>query len=472
MDASGNRRWGGVMRGYSPAVWMVAVMVLLVAPAVAEEAETPTFTKDVAPILFENCVSCHRPGEVAPMSLLTYQSSRPWARSIKSKVVAREMPPWHADPTASLPFKNDRRLSQDQVDTIVAWVDGGSPQGNVADLPAAPTFNDGWGHPTGRDPDVIIALPVEYEVPADGVTPYVTFTAKLPFEEDVFAEATESRPGNRAVVHHLLTTPGLFDEPPEPGPVLRPDRTSRTSPEELRPTDVRTRSLGNLTFYTPGNGFEQYPPGYGKRILGGPKAYVSFSMHYQPTGKPEKDRSSMGIWLAQQETVEFEMIRDGIQGGTVLAEDTELLGPDYAASGTHQLAPNIPANADNYKLVVVEPFEEATTIYKFHPHAHLRGKDFTYTLVYPDGREQTILSVPRYDFNWQMNYELETPLLVPAGTKLVATAHYDNSTANRYNPAPEREVIWAEQSWDEMFHPFTVYTEDVLEPAKPTTQDQ
>ena len=462
------RRFGS---GFTLIVVGVAVVVGGSATGLAAEADTPTFTKDVAPILFENCVSCHRPGEVAPMSLLTYQSTRPWARSIKSKVVSREMPPWHADPSASLPLKNDRRLSQDQVDTIVAWVDGGSPQGNVADLPAAPTFDDGWGHPTGRDPDVIIPLPVEYEIPADGVAPYVTFTAKLPFEEDVFAEATESRPSNRAVVHHLLTTPGLFDEPPEPGPLLRPARTHNPSPADLRPRALGTRALGYLSFYTPGNGFEQYPAGYGKRILGGPESYVTFSMHYQPTGKPETDRLSVGLWL-QTEPVEFEMIRDGIQAGTVLAEDTELLGPDYLASGIHALAPNIPANAGNYKMVSVEPFEEATTIYKFHPHAHLRGKDFTYTLVYPDGREQTILSVPRFDFNWQTNYELETPLLVPAGTKLVATAHFDNSTANRYNPAPEREVFWAEQSWDEMFWPFTVYTEDVREPTKPTTQNQ
>ena len=452
---------------------MLGVTVLMAAPvaALAAEAEAPTFTKDVAPILFDNCVSCHRPGEVAPMSLLTYQSTRPWARAIKGKVVSREMPPWHADPTASLPFKNDRRLSQDQVDTIVAWVDAGAPQGNVADLPPAPSFKEGWSHPTGRDPDVVISMPVDYELPAAGVAPYVTFWTKLPFEEDVFAEATESRPDNRAVVHHLLTTPALFDEPPPPGPDLQPDRISTTSPEELRARNVDERNLGNLSFYTPGSGFERYPAGYGKRILGGPKAYLQFSMHYQPTGRPETDRSSMGVWL-QQEPVLYEMIRDGIQAGTVLAEDKELLGPDYAASGLHKLAPNIPANADNYKIVVVEPFAEATTIYKFHPHAHLRGKDFTYTLVYPDGREQTILHVPQYDFNWQMNYELETPLEVPAGAKLVATAHYDNSTANRYNPAPDRDVIWAEQSWDEMFHPFTVYAVDVPESAKPTTQDQ
>jgi hypothetical protein len=465
------------MRGYAQSLtWMVGVMVFLASPAMAGAAETPTFTKDVAPILFESCVSCHRPGEVAPMSLLTYQSSRPWARSIKGKVVSREMPPWHADPKASLPFKNDRRLSQDQVDTIVAWVDGGAPQGDVADLPAAPTFDEGWGHPTGRDPDLIISLPVEYEIPADGIAPQVRFTAKLPFDEDVFAEATESRPGNRAVVHHFLTTPfeiGQFDEAPDPGPTVPTNRFVPTVASDLRPTSLTTQALGFLSFYTPGNGFEIYPTGYGKRITGGPKSYVTFSMHYQPTGKPETDRSSLGIWLAEQEAVEYEMIRDGIQSATILAEDAELLGPDYLAGGTHNLAPSIPAYASNYKMVAVEPFEEATTIYKFHPHAHLRGKDFTYTLVYPDGREQTILTVPLFDFNWQTNYELETPLRVPAGTKLVATGHFDNSTANRYNPAPDRDVIFDSggQSWDEMFWPFTVYAEDVGTTSKTATQD-
>ena len=459
------RRYGQALTG------MVGVMVLLAAPAMAAEADVPTFAKDVAPILFENCVSCHRPGEVAPMSLMTYKSSRPWARSIKSKVVSREMPPWHADPAASLPFKNDRRLSQDQVDTIVAWVDGGSPQGNVADLPAVPTFEDGWGHPSGRDPDVIVPVPVEYEVPADGVAPYVFFISKLPFEKDVFAEATESRPGNRSVVHHLLTTPREFDYEPHPGPALQ-EPWYRKSADDLGATDLTTRALGQLSFYTPGNGFEQYPPGYGKRIIGGPNAYLTFSLHYQPTGKPELDQSSMGIWLMKEEDVKKEMVRDGIQSATALAEGTELLGPDYLASGVHSLAPNIPAHASNYKMVSVEPFETATTIFKFNPHAHLRGKDFTYTLVYPDGSEQTILSVPQYDFNWQTNYELETPLFVPAGTKLVATGHFDNSTANRYNPSPEREVEWAEQSWDEMFWPFTIYGEDLPESSKSTTQDQ
>ena len=460
------------MRRYGQAlIGVVGVMVLLAAPAMAAEADVPTFAKDVAPILFENCVSCHRPGEVAPMSLMTYKSSRPWARSIKGKVVSREMPPWHADPAASLPFKNDRRLSQDQIDTIVAWVDGGSPQGNVADLPAAPTFEDGWGHPSGRDPDVIIPVPVAYEVPADGVAPYVFFAAKVPFEEDVFAEAAESRPGNRAVVHHLLTTSTEFDYTPNPGPTEQ-DPWYRKAPSDLGATDLTSRATGNLSFYTPGNGFESWPAGYGKRILGGPDAYLTFSVHYQPTGKPEVDQSSMGIWLLNPEDVKQEMIRDGIQRATALAEGTELLGPDYLASGVHSLAPNIPAHAANYEMVSVEPFETATTIFKFNPHAHLRGKDFTYTLVYPDGREQTILSVPQYDFNWQTNYELETPLVVPAGSKMVYTAHFDNSTANRYNPSPEREVEWAEQSWDEMFFPFTIYAEDLPESDRTGTQDQ
>ena len=358
----------------------VFVMGGSAAIVLAAEADTPTFTKDVAPILYESCVSCHRPGEVAPMSLMTYQQARPWARAIKGKVVSREMPPWHADPTVELAFKNDRRLSEEQINTIVKWVDGGTPQGDVADLPVAPTFNEGWSHPTGSDPDVIIPLPFEYEIAGDGVAPYVAFYSKVPFEEDVFAEAIEMRAGNRVVTHHFLATPRLLDEPPEPGPHVLPDRPSTRSATELNRSG-EGRNLGHLGVYTPGRGLEQYPPGYGKRILGGPHSYVYFSMHYQPTGKTEKDRSVMGVWL-QSGPIQYEMIRDGIQAGTVLAEGKELLGPDYPASGIHRLAPQIPAHAGNFKMVAVEPFEEPATIYKFMPHMHLRGKDFTYQLVY------------------------------------------------------------------------------------------
>lgn len=168
------------------------------------------------------------------------------------------------------------------------------------------------------------------------------------------------------------------------------------------------------------------------------------------------------------------MIRNGGIEGTVLAEGQEIVDgtPGLKATGTYAVIPNIPAHAGNYKVVGVTPFEEARTIYQVNPHAHLRGKDFTYRLVYPDGQERMLLQVPAYDFNWQMIYQLETPLQVPAGSKLVITAHYDNSLKNKYNPGPDQEVIWAEQSWEEMFVPFIMYSIDATEPPKPTTQAQ
>lgn len=459
-----------MLRHGTPLACTVGIVLVLVSPAMAVAGEaTPSFAKDVAPILYKNCVTCHRPGEVAPMSLLTYQAARPWAKAIKEKVVSREMPPWHAD-SSGLAFRNDRRLSQEEINTIVAWVDAGAPKGDDADLPPAPAFAEGWEHPS-RSPDLIVPMPVEYEIPADGAIPYVNFHAKVPLTADAFAEAVETRPGNRAAVHHITVNPMEFKQPPAPGPEFAP--VGATAGNRGRENAVSRRQSSILGLFTPGQGFEQFPAGSGLRVKGGPTTYFRFNMHYQLTGKPETDRSAVGIWL-HRDPIQFEMIRNGGIEGTVLAEGTELVDgtPGQKATGTYAVIPNIPPRAANYKVVGVTPFEEARTIYQFNPHAHLRGKDFTYRVIYPDGQERTLLHVPAYDFNWQMIYQLETPLQVPAGSKLVITAHYDNSLKNKYNPGPEKEVIWAEQSWEEMFVPFIMYSIDATERPKPTTQDQ
>ena len=417
--------------------------------AAAEEVGTPTFAKDVAPILYERCVSCHLDGEVAPMSLITYGEARPWARAIKSEVVSREMPPWHVDSSAGLTLRNDRSLDQAEIDTIVAWVDAGAPNGDDADLPPAPTFAQGWGHPSGRSPDAVIQMPISYEIPADGMVPYVNFFSKVPFEKDVFAEAIEARPGNRRAVHHMTASVMPMPEPPPPVAMPLPvdslstPRSAEEQEQFLQSAEGTSVVLasGVTALFTPGQGFEQFPVGFGKRVRGGPDAYMNFNMHYQLTGRPESDRSSVGIWL-HRDPVQHEMVRSTGTEGTFLAEGKELLFVAGArpAPLVYAAVPNIPPHAANYKTVVVTPFTEPTTIYQFNPHAHLRGKDFNYSLVYPDGREQVLLSVPRYDFNWQVFYVLEEPLSVPAGSKLVVIGHFDNSAANRYNPAPNREV--------------------------------
>ena len=203
--------------------WVIAGVTVLACAmasgAAAQAPASPTFSGDVAPILFESCVACHRAGEVAPMSLTTYAQVRPWARSIKKKVASREMPPWHAAVAESLPMRNDRSLDQAEIDTIVAWVDAGAPEGNKADLPLLPSFHEGWQHPS-RPPDIIVPMPVEYEVPAEGMLEYINFFSKLPLEEDVYIEALEARPDNRAVVHHFAAGTRNFPQPPPPGPVM------------------------------------------------------------------------------------------------------------------------------------------------------------------------------------------------------------------------------------------------------------
>ena len=274
------------------AVFMLAV------PAAAGGApdEAPTFTKDVAPILFENCVTCHRPGNIAPMSLTSYIESRPWARSIKDLVVSRTMPPWPPDPDNSLKFRNERHLDQAEIDTIVAWVDGGAPKGNDADLPPLPDFPEGWTY-EGGDPDYVFELPVEYEVPAEGEEDYIDFYTKVPFEEDRFAEVLEMRPSNYAVVHHsgayvvdlpagkMVGQDGLLLDDPNAVPDGEQEAGAGAVAQAVF-NEVNLPGTSKLLSYVPGRGVERHRPGTGKRVTAG--KWIRWTMHYNPTGKPER----------------------------------------------------------------------------------------------------------------------------------------------------------------------------------------
>ncbi|HYV03142.1 MAG TPA: cytochrome c, partial [Blastocatellia bacterium] len=272
----------------------------------ASEKSVPTFAKDVAPIVFNKCATCHRPGEAVPMSLTSYQEVRPWAKAIREQVADRSMPPWHADAASSLKFRNDRRLSQAEIDTVVAWVDGGSPKGEDADLPALPKFAKGW---SWGEPDLIIPMPVDFEVPAEGELPMQNFYVAVPFKEDRWVEAVELRPGNPAVVHHSIANVTRL---PEGSKIVN----GRAVKAELNTSDAsRTGGLreGNEVFQTqdsfaragafkligqaPGKGFERHHEGTAKRIS--PGMYFQFNMHYQPSGRPEKDRSMLGLWFAK-----------------------------------------------------------------------------------------------------------------------------------------------------------------------------
>ena len=442
----------------------------VVASAYAAPANVPTFSKDVAPIMFNNCATCHRAGEVAPMTLTSYEDARPWAKVIKNKVVAREMPPWGADPAHSLKMRNDRSLTQAQIDTIVAWVDGGAPKGSDADLPPLPKFAEGWTF--GREPDAILEMPVDFTVPAEGELGVQMFYSKVPWSEDRFAETLEIRPGNRAVVHHA----GVFvvDIPEGAkivnGRLVMPDgkaSTDRGAGAAGRADDTALPGANKLLSWVPGRGVDSHRADIGKRIPAG--KYINWQIHYNPIGKETTDRTRLGIWFNKAQVTHELLIRQAgdalatTKGGLSLyrAEGKEVeYTADEGSTRRRSKTPNIPPYAADWSLTGITPVTEDITLYAMSPHMHLRGKSLRWVVVYPDGREQTILDVPKFDFNWQIEYELETPLKIPAGSKILGIGKYDNSPKNRWNPAPNLEVYWSEQSWDEMYQPFTLYSVD------------
>jgi len=464
----------------SLAATMVAQSATQTAPA-----GSPTFAKDVAPIMFNKCAKCHRPGEVAPMSLLSYSDARPWAKAIKTKVTRHEMPPWGANPALSLPMRNDVSLTDKEIQTISAWVDAGAPKGNDADMPAAPSFAEGWTY--GKEPDMVLEMPVEFEIPAEGELGVQTFFSKVPFTEDKFAEVLELHPGNRSVLHHA----GVFVvDIPEgaqvvDGRLVGPNGkpfTERTESGLPRTESGTLAGSSKLLSWVPGRGVDVHRPDIGKRIPAG--KYINWQMHYNPNGKVTKDRTKLGIWFNKVPVSHELLIR---QAGDPMATDSNGLSlyrvegkeveykADPSSTRRSRTTPNIPPYAENWSIIGITPVTEPITLYAMSPHMHLRGKSLRWVVVYPDGHEQTILDVPNFDFNWQFNYELKEPLKIPAGSKILGLGVYDNSVKNRWNPAPHLPVYWSEQSWDEMYQAFTEYTVDsqiINRPSQSTSRQQ
>jgi mono/diheme cytochrome c family protein len=433
------------------ALWAVVSMAAVLTAAGNSPISTavPTFTKDVAPILYKNCVSCHRPGEIGPMPLISYQDARPWAKAIAAQVSTRQMPPWGADPHYGT-FKNDRSLSQKEIDTIASWASGGAPKGDDADLPPAPRFASGWMR---GEPDVVLEMPIDFEIPAEGQLDVTDFYVKAPFTEDVYVKALEVRPGAPQAVHHAGVY--VIDRLPEGaklinGRILSAEgkAMSRSDIARANGRSMRTENDKLLSF-VPGRGYEEYQAGAGQRIKAG--SYINFYMHYQPTGVPVKDRSRIGLYLANSgATVTHQIYHDlSAAGPTTYIVD----GKELGKLDSDDELPPIPPFVDDWTVVSVHAITEPVTLHGLTPHLHLRGKSMKYTLVLPDGREEILLYVPRYDFNWQVYYELAAPKRIPSGSKVIVTTLFDNSLKNRYNPAPQNPVYWSDQSWDEMYAP-------------------
>jgi hypothetical protein len=443
------------------------------------EPTAPTFTRDVAPILYKSCTSCHREGEIGPMPLVSYADARPWAKAIKAKVASREMPPWGADPKYGT-FKDDRSLSQAAIDTITRWADAGAPKGDDKDLPALPQFPTGW--PEGK-PDAVIAMPVTFNIPAEGEVDVIDFFTPSPFKQDVYIKGLAVRPTTPGVVHHAGVY--VIDKLPEgarfaDGKIIGADGKAMTRNQVARASGgSSTQEIQKLLSFVPGRGYEEYQGGAGQLIKAG--SYIDFYMHYSPTGKPETDRTEIGVYFAKPAAPVTHQIYHsfGVAGPTTYIVEGQAILPKPGAKadggeGGVDLPP-IPPYAENWKVVSVHSIVEPITLYGLTPHLHLRGKSMKYTLTTPDGKEEILLSVPKYDFNWQTYYELATPRHIPAGSKVTVTTLFDNSIRNRYNPGPEKEVYWSEQSWDEMYAPQARITVDsrvlVTEP-RPGTQKQ
>ena len=461
-------------------LWMLGSVFLVAGPVSAQGGQVassgPTWNKDVAPIVYANCITCHRPGEVAPMSLLSFADARPWARGMKAKVMAHEMPPWFSDPRYGS-FLNRRGLTQAQIDTIVAWADAGAPQG-AAPEPKAPELGEG-GETMNRPPDAIVEMPVEMEIEPTTVMPFFNLWAKAPFTEDKYVEAVELRPSNKAVTHH-----SRLDSVPLPrgahhvgvgpafpgGPLVNavPVREDGTqlgagvddadNEEAIANTaPVPTQNL--FMHYAPGTRVLRFKPGLVKVIKR--DDFLRFNLHYNATGRVERDRHAALLWFTSGSNLHE--VTSNLANAVNLYEGQELIG-----QGVQR--PNIPAYAENYRVSSLLVVSSDTTLNSIWPHMHLRGKDMTYLITYPDGREEIVLSVPKYSFEWQIHYQFNEPVKIPAGSMLRVVAHYDNSAKNKFNPSPDQELPWGAQSWHEMYFPMIDFSIDknLLPSAKGT----
>ncbi|HJT34152.1 MAG TPA: redoxin domain-containing protein [Pirellulales bacterium] len=363
-----------------------------------EAAGEVTYSNQIARLLDRRCVECHRPGEVAPFALTSYDEAVGWAESMREVIEQGRMPPWFANPEFGK-FHNDPRLSEEEKRLLADWVDAGCPEGDRSQLPEPRQFTAGWQIPP---PDQVVYIRDEpVDVPAEGVVKYQYYTVDPGFTADTWIKAAECRPDNRAVVHHIVA----FFVPPGEKPRGR---------------------RGAMVGFAPGMPPTIFPEGAAMLVPAGSK--IVFQLHYTPNGSPQKDRSSLGLVFADP------------------AEVREKIGGGMAANPLLQ----IPPGDENHEVHSQHRFDNDVRLLTLTPHMHLRGKSFRYEADYPDGRSEILLEIPRYDFNWQLRYHLAEPKLLPKGTLLRCTAHFDNSAGNVANPDPTKTVRWGDQTWEEM----------------------
>ena len=367
-----------------------------------------SYSKEIAPMLEENCVACHRPGGIGPWAMTDYNMVRGFSLMIREVVRTQRMPPWHADPAVGH-FSNDRSLTPEQTQTLVHWIEAGAPRGEGPDPLVEMDHNwPTWAaqEPSLGEPDYIIDIPAT-EVPSTGVVDYQYHFVKNTVGKDIWVKAAEILPGERSVLHHVITSYGQMET------------------EGPRKGRLKREGQAGLRGYVPGMVAQSFPQDTGVFLPA--DATIEFQVHYTTNGKAAVDESKLGIWV-YDEPPEYQVFSMILANGKI----------------------RIPAHAKNHKEMAERVLPKASLVYNLLPHAHFRGKASEFSAVYPDGKEEVLLYVPNYDFNWQTTYELAEPKYLPAGTKLIHTTWWDNSAQNPANPDPNVEVTWGEQSWEEM----------------------
>ncbi|MCY3965015.1 MAG: thiol-disulfide isomerase [Acidobacteria bacterium] len=392
---------------------VVAGCLVAAGPAAAAADGATVFSTDVAPILMRHCVGCHRPGEIAPMSLLTYREARPWARSIQRVVSSGRMPPWFANPEHGK-WANDARLSPEEIETIVAWVEGGAKPGDPARMPEQPRFRDGWQL---GEPDYVIELP-PVTVPATGPDLAPTQLVRLDIPERRWVRAVEFQPGDRTVNHHQIAFMGGFGGMGAGNSQERPDGERRGKAPGV---DVKIFAV-----WAAGAAPTVFPDGAGRWV--DPGTLLLLNQHYHPNGDSERtDRTRIGLFFGEGPLeIEVEAILAGRMDFT------------------------IPAGAPDHRIVAHHELGADSRIVSYFAHMHMRGRAMSFTAVYPDGSREILLDVPEYDFDWQLFYYPEAPKVLPAGSVVEVVARYDNSATNPRNPDPTLDIGFGFHSTDEM----------------------
>ena len=406
--------------------------------AAVQSHAVPTFAKDVAPILYKRCAPCHRPGEIAPMPLLSYDDAKAYASEIRDEVGAGHMPPWQANAPAGT-FLGERKLPDDEKATLLAWASSGTPLGDPKDLPPQPSFPPGWAIGT---PDAVLQMKDEFHVPASGTIPYEYFYIPTNFTDVKWVQAIEIRPGNRGVVHHVLAyyraVPDLRRTP-----IMQPDHTRTPPPSvhgEFPPQPMVGTQKRLIASFAPGTNPQIMPQGTALRLE--PGGIIELEIHYNANGTAGTDRTKVGIVFSKD------------------PNPREILGSAFLNADFV-----LPAGQANVAVDSGATFLQDSTIFGLLPHTHLRGVRWLYQLQLPDGSRKTVLDIPNYSCSWQFYYLFAEPIEVSKGAKLLATAWYDNSAANHMNPDPTKDVFWGDQTWDEM-----QYTGILVSPKVPATK--